>query len=105
MKVEIDLKEITENMYQLKDTKARLEFELKQVEREIEKNELKLVVLLEKSNIDSMDYNEYSFGWKETTRKAFDQKLFNQKHPDLFEEFKIEKVNKKFEFKINSLKG
>ena len=99
--VEINLDEITENMYQLKDTEARLKFELKQVEKEMEKNEIKLVALLEQQNVNEMQYGVYSFGWKPSKRKVFDQKLFSSKHPELFDEFKIEKESTKFEFKIN----
>lgn len=101
MIVELNLEEITENMYQLKDTEARLKFELKNIEKEIEKNEIKLVALLEKQNVNDMQFGVYSFGWKTSKRKAFDQKLFSSKHPELFEEFKIEKESQKFEFKIN----
>lgn len=97
----INLEEITENMYQLKDAEARLKFELKQIEQDIEKNELKLVSFLEKSNTESCEFNGYYFGWKTTKRKAFDQKLFGQEHPDLLEKYKLEKESTKFEFKIN----
>lgn len=97
----INLEEITENMYQLKDTEARLKFELKQIEQEIEKNEIKLVAFLEQSGTESCDFNGYYFGWKTTKRKAFDQKLFGEENPDLLEKYKLEKESTKFEFKIN----
>lgn len=100
-KIEIDLNEITARMDELKDTRAKLKFELNNVEKEIEKEELKLIAVLDKTGTDSMDYGVYSFGWKVTTRKAFDQKLFGAEHPDLLEQYKVEKENKVFEFKIN----
>lgn len=99
--VEIDLEAITQRMDELKDLKARYDFELKQVEKEIETLELKLIAVLDQTGADSMDFGCYTFGWKVATRKAFDQKLFGQDYPDLLEQYKIEKENKKFEFKIN----
>lgn len=100
-KIEIDIAAITTHMDELKDAKARLKFELDNVEKEIEKEELKLIAVLDKTGVDSMDYGVYTFGWKISTRKAFDQKLFGAEHPDLLEQYKVEKEQKKFEFKIN----
>ena len=97
----VDLKELTLRMDELKDAKARLDFELKQVEKEIEKIELQLANVLEKAEVESMDFGVYSFGWVEKTRKAFSQKAFGQVYPDLLEKFKIETKSKSFEFKIN----
>lgn len=70
----VDLKELTLRMDELKDAKARLDFELKQVDKEIEKIELQLANVLEKTGVTSMDFGVYSFGWVEKTRKAFSQK-------------------------------
>ena len=100
-KITIDLDAITADMDLLKDEKARLSFELKNVEKEIEKRELQLVTVLQRANVKTMDYGVYSFGWKTTKRKAFDQKLFKEKQPDLFNQYYIEKESEKFEFKIN----
>lgn len=100
-KITIDLDLITSEMDTLKDEKARLSFELKNVEKEIEKRELQLVTALQQADVKTMDYGVYSFGWKITQRKAFDQKLFKEKQPDLFNQYYIEKETEKFEFKIN----
>jgi hypothetical protein len=100
-KIEIDLDEITKQMDELKDTKARLEFELKMTKEEIEKNELKLIALLNQTGVDEMQFGVYSFGLKITKRKAFDQKLFGSDYPDLLDKYKVEKESEKFEFKIN----
>ncbi len=100
-KITIDLDAITADMDLLKDEKARLTFELKNVEKEIEKRELQLVTALQQADVRTMDYGVYSFGWKTTKRKAFDQKLFKEKQPDLFNQYYIEKESEKFEFKIN----
>lgn len=102
MKVELDLDLITSEMDELKDTEARLKFELKNTQKEIEKREIKLQTLLEQAGVDSMDFGIYSFGWTTTTRKAFSQKEFSKVYPDLLEEFKIESKKRSFEFKINS---
>ena len=98
---QVDLKELTSKMDELKDAKARLEFDLKQVEKEIEKVELELVNVLDKTGVERMDYGTYTFGWVEKTRKAFNQKAFGQVYPDLLEKFKLETTSRKFEFKIN----
>lgn len=97
----VDIKQITADMDILKQDKARLQFELKNIEKEIEKRELQLVTVLQSMDVDSMDYDIYSFGWKITKRKAFDQKLFKEEQPNIFQKYYLEKENKKFEFKIN----
>lgn len=99
-KITIDLDAITADMDLLKDEKARLSFDLKNVEKEIAKRELQLVTALQQADVKTMDYGVYSFGWETTKRKAFDQKLFKEKQPDLFNQYLIEKESEKFEFKI-----
>ena len=74
----VDLKELTLRMDELKDAKARLDFELKQVEKEIEKIELQLANVLEKAEVESMDFGVYSFGWLEKSRRPFSQKALGQ---------------------------
>lgn len=61
-KITIDLDLITSEMDTLKDEKARLSFELKNVEKEIEKRELQLVTALQQADVKTMDYGVYSFG-------------------------------------------
>lgn len=100
-KITIDLDAVTKRMDELKDTRARLKFELNNIEKEIEKEELKLIAVLDNTGTDSMDFGVYSFGWKISTRTAFDQKLFGTEHPDLLEKYKVTKENKTFDFKIN----
>ena len=99
--MEDDLKQITETMDCLKDQKARLEFELKQVEKEIGRVELILQNHLATLNVDEMTFGPYTFGWKVTSSKRFNQKLFGEAHPDLLEQFKTVSESKKFDFKIN----
>ena len=96
MKVSIDLDLIT-----LKDDRARLKFELNNIEKEIEKRELQLISLLSQADVKSMDYGVYSFGLKESTRTAFDQRLFKEEQPEMFAKYYVSKVTEKFEFKIN----
>ena len=98
---QVDLKELTCKMDELKDAKARLEFDLKQVEKEIEKVELELVNILDKTGVERMDYGTYTFGWEIKKRKAFSQKAFAQVYPDLLEKFKLEIESKQFVFKVN----
>lgn len=101
MKIELDLDAITQHLDELKDARARYKFELNNVEKEIEKEELKLIALLDKAGVDEMQHGIYSWGWKITTRNAFDQQLFSSENPELFEKYKLIKENKKFDFKIN----
>lgn len=99
--MEDDLKQLTEAMACLKDQKARLEFELKQVENELERVSIILQNYLAKLDVEEMIFGPYNFGWKTTTSRRFNQKLFGETHPDLLEQFKTESVSKKFDFKIN----
>jgi hypothetical protein len=100
-KITIDLEKITADLDLYKQEKARLSFELKNVEKEIEKMEMQLAVALQQADVDEMQYGLYSFGWKISKRKAFDQRLFKEQQPELFEKYYIEKENKKIDFKIN----
>lgn len=99
--ITIDLDKITNEMDALKDDKARLKFELSNIEKEIEKREMQLSVLLSQSKVEWMDYGVYSFGFKTVTRQALDQKLLKEKYPEQYNVCYIPKVSKKFEFKIN----
>lgn len=98
---DIDLDLLTQEMDDLKDNEARLKFELKNIEKEIEKRQMIFENILRQSGVDSMDYGVYSFGWKTTTCKRFNQKKFGEDHPDMLEQYKTESSNSKFEFKIN----
>ena len=100
-KIEIDIDKITTYHDELKDTKARLKFELDAVEKEIEKNEIKLIALLSEMKVDSFDYGVYSFGLKTVKRTAFSQKEFSKDNPELFEKYKLTNESVKFEFRIN----
>ena len=99
--VNIDLDAITQRMDELKDAKARYSFELKQIEKEIEKEELKLIALLDQTGVESMDYGTYSFGWKTTVRNSLDQKYLKEHYIDVFNACYMQKENRTFEFKIN----
>lgn len=100
-KIEIDLDSITQRMDELKDAKARYSFELKQVEKEIEKEELKLIALLDQTGVESMDYGTYTFGWKVSSRTALDQKYLKEHYADVAQKCTFTKESKNFEFKIN----
>ena len=70
-KIVIDLDLITKELDTLKSDKAKLKFELSNIEKEIEKRELQLVALLSQTGVKSMDYGIYSFGLVEKKRTAF----------------------------------
>lgn len=97
----VNLEELTLKMDELKDLEARLKFDLKNTQEQIEKVELQLQNVIEKAGVNNMDYGVYTFGWEVKKRKAFSQKAFEQVYPDLFEKFKLETETKKFVFKIN----
>lgn len=99
--VEIDLDLITSEMDEIKKEEARLKFELKQLEQEKEKRELQLSALLSQLDVKECNHGIYSFGFKISKRKAFDQKLFSTENPELFERYKVEKEKEDFYFKIN----
>ena len=97
----IDLERLTSEMDDLKDQEARLKFELKNVQQQISKIEIQLQVLLDQSDVLTMDFGVYSFGWKVSTCRRFDQSKFGAEHPQLLEKYKTETTTKRFEFKIN----
>lgn len=99
-KVTIDLKAITEEMDLYKSEKARLEFELKNTKKEIEKRELQLVALLGQMNVKEMDYGIYTFGLYEKSRTALDQKYLKEHYADIAEKCTFTKTSENFEFKI-----
>lgn len=100
-KITIDLETVTAQLDSLKDEKARLQFELKQVNKNIEQLELQLTAVLSQLNVKSMDYGIYSFGWVEKSRRALDQRLLKEKYPQQFADCYVEKTSENFEFKIN----
>lgn len=100
-KVTIDLDTITKELDQLKDERARFKFELSKIEKDIEVREMQLSALLGQMNVSSMDYGVYSFGIKEVSRTALDQKLLKEKFPEQYDACYITKTSEKFEFKIN----
>jgi predicted phage-related endonuclease len=97
----MELQEIVHKMDELQKEKKLYEFYLKNIQKEEEKLELEMQNILHKVEAETMEYGVYTFGWKETTRKAFNQKAFGEAHPELLEKFKLESVSRKFEFKIN----
>lgn len=99
--ISIDLERLTSELDTLKADKARLSFELKQTDDEIEKRELQLQALLTKMDVKQMDYGVYSFGFVEKQRTAFDQSLFKEEQPEMFNRYYVTKTREKFEFKIN----
>lgn len=99
--IDVDLKELTRQMDEFKLMEAELKFNLKKTQEEIEKIELQLANVLEKTGVDSMEVGIFTFGWEVKKRKAFSQKAFGQVYPDLLEKFKLETESKQFVFKVN----
>lgn len=102
-KIEIDLDAITKRRDELMDLKARYNFELKQVEKEMETLDLQLIALLEQTGTDEMQYGNYSFGWKTTTRTALDQKYLKEHFADIAQKCTFTKENRTFNFKLGGI--
>ena len=98
--VEINLDLITESMDNLKKEKARLEFELKECKKDIEKYELQLIALLGQMNVKEMNYGVYTFGLYEKSRTALDQKYLKEHYADIAEKCTFTKTSENFDFKI-----
>lgn len=98
--MEIDLDKLVNELDTLKDNEARLKFELKEVEKQVEKLELQLQAVLRSNEVEGMQVGNYYFGWKTSQRNSFNQKLFSSEHPDLYDLFKTTTEIKKFEFRV-----
>lgn len=99
-KVTIDLDALTSEMDALKMEKARLSFELNNINKEIEKRELQLLALMSQMDVKEMQHGIYSWGLKEVSRKSLDQKLLKEKFPEQYQACYIEKMSERFEFTI-----
>lgn len=99
-KVEIDLDVLTDELDQLKDQKARYNFELKQIDKEIEKREMALGLFLKQNKLENLIHGRFEFGFKEYTRTAFDQQAFKADHEELYNKYKLPKTSERFEFKV-----
>ena len=89
----------------LKDKRAELSFELKNIEKKIAQQELELQTYLEGEKLEYKTYGGFSFGWVIKTRTAFDQKLFSEEQPELFQKYKQQKERRDFEFKYEGAKN
>lgn len=100
-KVSIDLDAITEQLDDLYDQQARLKFELKNIEKEIDKREFQLKALLDSLQVDEMVHKTYSFGYVEKTINRLNQSMLKEKYPQQYEECYLPSVSKTFKFHIN----
>ena len=100
-KITIDLDVITQELDELYDQQARLKFELKNLEKEIDKREFKLKAVLDDLQVNEMIHNTYSFGWVEKTTNRLNQSLLKEKYPQQYEECYLPSVSKSFKFSIN----
>lgn len=99
-----DLNQVVENMMQIKDAIAAHEFELKQLKQKEELLAIQLENFLAKTGANEMILPTCYFGYKTTSRCAFNQKLFSSENPDLYEKYKTTTDTQKFEFKIGAKK-
>lgn len=100
-KIVIDLEAITQEMDSLKDTKARLEFELKNTKQRIEILEMQFSALLKQQAVNEMDYGVYKFGFETKTRTALDQGFLKEHYADIAAACTFTKEKQDFYFKIN----
>lgn len=99
-----DLNLIIDEMLQIKDAIAAHEFDLKQLRQKEELVSIKLQNILDQTGADEMVLPTCYFGYKTTSRCAFNQKLFSTENPDLYERYKTTTESTKFEFKIGAKK-
>lgn len=92
-------------MDELTTKQLELKSQLKSVEKEIEKYQFLMQEVLEKENKDIITCGYWSFGWDVKQRTSFNQALFKEKHPDLYEQFKTTNEIKKFQFGHLDKKG
>ena len=85
-------------MNQLTDEEIRLKNELKQIEKKKDEIQYEMEKVLETEKKDFITVGYWSFGWDVKQRTAFNQSLFKEKHPDLYEKFKTTSEIKKFCF-------
>lgn len=97
-----ELKSLTDEMIETKDLIARYKFELKQLEKKKEQLDLKLIRVLKENQVNEMDLGNCRFYLKTMQRTMFDQGLFKDEHPDLFEKYYTTKEKEVFEFKLGA---
>lgn len=85
-------------MDELTTKQLDLKRQLKLVEDEIKKTEYEMQTILEKEKKEIITCGYWSFGWNVKQRTAFDQSLFKEKHPELYEQFKTTKEIRSFCF-------
>lgn len=101
-KVTIDLDALTSEMDALKMEKARLSFELNNINKEIEKRELQLLALMSQMDVKEMQHGIYSWGLKEVSRTSLDQKMLKELYPEQYNACYVQKMSERFEFTINN---
>lgn len=89
---------LIEVMNTLVDEELRLKNELKQIEKKKDEVQFEMEQVLKEENKEVITSGYWSFGWQVKNRTAFDQKLFKERHPDLYEEFKTTKEIRSFCF-------
>ena len=98
--IKTQLEFLGQEMMTTKETIARLKFELKNHEKTKKKKKKEMLQLLLKAKQKEYTNHCFKFGLVEKSRTAFDQKLFQDKYPDLYDEFKTTKTSETFEFKL-----
>lgn len=95
---DVNVQALIDVMNELTDEELRLKNELKQIEKKKDEVQFEMERVLKEENKEVITLGYWSFGWSVKNRTAFDQKLFKESHPDLYEEFKITKEIKSFCF-------
>lgn len=93
-----NIEALIEVMNTLVDEELRLKNELKQIEKKKDEVQFEMEKVLKEENKEVITSGYWSFGWQVKNRTAFDQKLFKEHHPDLYEEFKTTKEIRSFCF-------
>lgn len=97
-----EIRHLSDEMIETKDLIARYRFELKQLEQKKEQLDLKLLQVLKENQVNEMDLGNCRFYLKTIQRTAFDQSLFKEENPTLFEKYYLTKESEKLGFKLGA---
>ena len=100
-KNDVDLESLTAQMDDVKDTIARLKYELKEAEKKESKLQLVFESLLTNLNVEEMTHGIYSWGFVEKTTNRLNQGKIKEDYPDVYQACYLPSTSKTFKFKIN----
>lgn len=92
------IQEITDLLNTLYTHQLELKGQLKQIEKQIEEAQFIADEILKQENKEQITCGYWTFGYETRIRNAFDQSLFKEENPELYEKYKTEKQIRTFKF-------